>query len=71
MTTVKELFAMSNEALLDAWQAARTAELQERYTTIPASEQLKHEAQLIRLVISFRLMGRETTPHAAPSDKED
>ena len=71
MTTVKELFAMSNEALVQAWQTAKLAELEERHTTIPMSEATKLKAQIIRLVISFRLMGLETNPHAAPPDKED
>ena len=60
--TVKELFAMTNEALVEAWRTARLHELEKLHTTIPESEALKLRAQIIRLVISFRLMGREQEP---------
>jgi hypothetical protein len=75
MTTVKELFAMSNEALLEEWHKAKLDELEARIearrlkaTTkaehaaidkTQANEEAKLTAELVRLVISFRLMGRE------------
>lgn len=76
MTTVKALFAMTNEALLDAWRKAKLDDLEfrtvSRMAKAPATdaehkaienarvaEELKLDAEIIRLVISFRLMGRE------------
>jgi hypothetical protein len=73
--TVKQLFAMSNEALLDEWHMAKLDELETRVIArrakastsaelaaidkAQANEETKLAAELVRLVISFRLMGRE------------
>ncbi len=75
MSTVKDLFTMSNEALLEAWRVAKVDELEARIARRLANAQTalerqaieqakvnderKLETELIRLVISFRLMGRE------------
>ena len=56
--SVHDLFALPNEHLLEAWKEAKLSELEARFTTVPPDEALKLQAQIIRLVISFRLMGR-------------
>jgi hypothetical protein len=76
MKTIEELFAMSNQELLEAWRLAKVAEIEETMTArrgkpsadleaIEAAqlrEMSKLEATVIRLVISFRLMGRDDPP---------
>jgi len=78
MTTVKELFAMSNEALLAEWREARLIEIEARIAkkTLQARTLADREAtaesraleenklmvELLRLVISFRLTGRDVEP---------
>jgi hypothetical protein len=75
MTTVKELFAMSNEALLAEWRDAKLVEIEARIAkkTLAAKTALDREiiadsraleenklmVELLRLVISFRLTGRD------------
>jgi hypothetical protein len=76
MASVKELFAMTNEALLEAWHKAKLDDLEWRLLirmTKAAADDAEHreienariteerklETEIIRLVISFRLMGRE------------
>lgn len=82
--TVKQLFAMANESLLEEWQMAKLDELEARIdarrlkastsselTAIDkaqANEETKLAAELVRLVISFRLMGREIS---RPPEGED
>lgn len=73
---IRELFTMSNEALLEAWRLAKVAEIDatmaarrgkptadlEAIEASEAREISKLEATVIRLVISFRLMGRDDPP---------
>jgi hypothetical protein len=81
VTTVKELFAMSNETLLAEWREAKLIEIEARIakktlaakTTLDreviadsrALEENKLMVELIRLVISFRLTGRDVEPPEA------
>jgi hypothetical protein len=59
--TVKALFEMSNEELIKAWRRARIDDIITRYGDCEsgAHEMRKLGIEVIRLVISFRLMGRE------------
>jgi hypothetical protein len=75
MTTIRDLFAMSNEALMEAWLSAKLADVRTRYaakmeaadgraelariTEARGNEERKIEIETIRLVISFRLTNRE------------
>ena len=77
MTTISELFAMPNEALMEAWLAAKLADVRTRYAAkmeaadgraelariveARGNEERKIGIETIRLVISFRLTHAEPT----------
>ena len=71
MATIKALFAMANEELVETWAAAKYSEIaaaalsrqakgtDDQDEAMRAYAEAKLETETIRLVISFRLMGRD------------